>query len=195
MEKDPIMIYEDFCIVRENGKYWYESDNDEFEVALLVREPYDPEADSMDLMSLYDADITGEEDLTGDYLYFVEARTFTFRTENALQAALPLEDLDKRGYIHHHLDEKPSKYQDLIIIDAQPNESELKEIMDILDCLGEDEMDEYPGDFLEATQEGYKYIARVQYTQNNGERYWEYTFFNSHELSDKFLGRLRRDEK
>lgn len=189
MEKDPIMIYEDFCVVRENGKYWYESDDDELEVVLLAREPYDPEAEDEDLIPLYNADVTGEEDLSGDYLYFVEARTFIFRTENALKAALPLEHLDKRGHIHHFNDES-SKYQDLIIIDAIPNEMELKEIMEALDCLDDGEMDEYPGDFFEAIQEGYKYIARVQYAQNNGERYWEYTFFNNHDLTNKFLGLL-----
>ena len=188
MEKDPIMIYDDFCVVRENGKYYYESDDDEFEVALLDREPYDPEADDEDLILLHDADVTGEEDLSGDYLYFVEARTFTFRTEYALRAAIPLQNTGTKGYIRC-LNEEYAKYRDIIITDGLPlNEKALKLVMKILDNLGEKEMDEYPGDFLEAIQEDYKYITRVQYTKNNGERYWEYTFFNNHELARKFLG-------
>lgn len=187
MDKDPIMIYDDFCIVRENGKYYYESDDDEFEVVLLAREPYDREAEDEDLILLYDADVTGEEDSSGDYLYFVEARTFTFRTEYAVRAAVLLQK-PSRGRIRC-LNDKDVRHRDIIIIDGLPvNETDLKQIMKILDNLGEDEMDEYPGDFLEAVQEDYKYIARVQYTQNNGEKYWEYTFFNSYELKNKFLG-------
>lgn len=188
IKRETIVTCKDFCIVKLDDEYWYKSDDEIFELALLARKPSGLKAFRKKLRLSKHADVVGIDDLSGDYLFFVKVKTFTFRTVNALTSTVALQRQVGKTYVRTLKDD--SRHPDILITNpTPPSETYLKGIGRFLDGLDFREMDEIPGRLLKVIREcdKYKYITRIQHTDSRGRAYWVCTFFNNHELAKKFL--------
>lgn len=196
-KRETIVFGKDFDIVKLDDEYWYESNNDDeiFELALLAREPSGLKSFRKKLRLTQRADIVGIDDFSGDYLFFAKIETFTFRTANAITAAL---DLQRQvGKTHVRTLRNDSRHSDILITNPiPPSETELKGISRFFDDLDMDEIDEFMYSLLKTIREcdKYKYVTRIQHTTRYGKAYWVYTFFNNHELAKKFLNQHQQEE-
>ena len=182
MDKELLLDYDDFKVTREGDKYFCQNDNEEFEVLLLAMEPLNEDADEEAIILKYNADVTGEDIYSTDYLYFIEGRTFTINTYEAFEATgitiLP----DAECEILRQ--DSRAIHGDMLITMAEPIRDKLIDVIINGLRMADNSMNEYPGDFIEALKENYKYLWIEQYFIEC-VKHWRYEFFNSDEYAEK----------